>query len=665
MPLLERLKFESIYFSNLDEFFMVRIGSLADQELMEPDKKDEKTGMNAHQQIHAVFRKVREDSETAERIFHNIQEAMRLRKIEFVDFAKLSRVTELLVFRLFQDEIKPLLSPQIVDRHHPFPFLKNKEQYVAISFESKSDEVKFGIIPVSHLPAYFILNVQQHIKIVFTADIVCYYAHKLYSKHKILEKHMIRVTRNADISADEDFLDYDVDFRGVMQELLKKRNRLSPVRLQISSMPTHKLSRYLCEKLEIQEDKMLIQGIPLDFSFGFDLYKELRQRELCYQPMKPFSPVDFSKTPAFRYLAERDLLLAFPFHSMKPFIDLLYEAAEDKSVVSIKISLYRLANHSKIASALAYAAEKGKEVICILELRARFDEQSNIDYAKVLEDSGCTVLYGLSEYKVHAKLCLITRRIHHKIGYITQIGTGNYNEKTAELYTDLSLITMDEAVGKDANQIFHELCMGELPENIKSLWAAPKSFKSNVLRLIQEEIEFQRAQGEGYIAIKVNSLNDMEVMEALVQASQAGVTVELYVRGICCILPGIEGWTEKIIVKSIVGRLLEHSRIFIFGKGSRRRVYIGSGDLLNRNTTRRVEVFVPVENIEAQEDILHIMEELARDDKKAWRMLPDGSYKKNSGPEGIESQLELYRYFAREKNGTENWLERLKDYFKH
>lgn len=668
IPLMERLKFLSIYFSNLDEFFMVRVGSLHDQSIIEPNKLDDKTGLNAAGQIDAILKKVAEINPIAERAWESIKQQLRAQDIDLMDTQHLNKLDEQIVQKYFAENIRPLLSPQIVDRQHPFPFLKNKEQFILTVLEdkekdkskdkseTKGDSLKLGIVSFSHLPPYFIFTLNQRRRVLFTADIILFCAQKLYGKQKVVEKHVMRVTRNADISVDEGLYDFDIDFRGVMEEMLKKRRRLDVVRLQFSSMPGERVVNFLCKKFKVTPACFLVQSIPLDFSFGFALPSALdphkEEKSWFYHEAKPFVPVDFAKGDAggaFNYLQNHDLLLSFPFHSTKPFVDLLYEAADDPSVVSIKISLYRLANHSKIASALAHAAEKGKEVLCVLELRARFDEQNNIDYATMLEEAGCTVIYGLSDYKIHAKLCLITRKVHNQIQYITQVGTGNYNEKTSELYTDLSFISTDPKMGEDATRVFQALCVGEVVESTERLWVAPNCFESNVLRYIQEQIDLARSGGEGYVFIKVNSLNDMEIMEKLIEASQAGVKVEMVIRGICCLCPGIPGYTDNIRIKSIVGRYLEHSRIFIFGTGEQQRIFMGSGDLLNRNTRRRVEVFAEVRDGDPRREILHLVDAIRMDNQNSWEMLSDGSYVKDNSDhaEPLDSHTYLHHYFEK------------------
>ncbi len=678
IPLMERLKFLSIYFSNLDEFFMVRVGSLHDQSIVEPDKLDDKTGLNAADQIDAILNKANQINPIAQKAWESICLELRNQDIDILDLRHLSKLDEQIVQKYFSEEMRPLLSPQIIDRQHPFPFLKNKESFIVSVLESKDENICLGIVPFSQLPPYFIFNINQRRKILFTADVLLHFAQKLFGKQKIQEKHVMRVTRNADISVDEGLFDFDIDFRGVMTEMLKKRRRLDVVRLQFSSQPGEKLSAFLCKKLKVSPNCILVRSIPLDFSFGFALPSALDphkdKKHWYYHEAKPFVPVDFANGDgggAINYLQNHDLLLSFPFHSTKPFVDLLNEAADDPSVLSIKISLYRLANHSKIASALAHAAEKGKEVLCVLELRARFDEQNNINYATMLEEAGCTVIYGLSDYKIHAKLCLITRKVHNQIRYITQVGTGNYNEKTSELYTDLSFISTDQAMGEDATHVFQALCMGEVVDSTKSLWVAPNCFEPNVIKYIDEQIEACRSGKEGYVFIKVNSLNDMEIMEKLIEASQAGVKIEMVIRGICCLCPGVEGYSDNIRIKSIVGRYLEHSRIFIFGADEdTQRIFMGSGDLLNRNTRRRVEVFTEVKSADARRDIKRLVDAIRMDNQNSWQMLADGSYLKDTSDhaEPLDSHKYLHEYFEKplELPAKKHSLrERLFEHFHH
>ena len=652
--LLERLKFISIYFSNLDEFFMVRVGSLSDQAHAAPEKRDEKTGMTAADQIAASFRKVRELRKTAKACWQSVLEEATRRGIDFVDPEKASARENELISRWFKESIRLLLSPLVVDRHHPFPFLRNCESYVISHLEGKGGKAALGIVPVGLLPPYTVFDLEGRKKVVFTADVVRRFARKIFSDRKVLESVVCRVTRNADIPVDETLLEYTDggDFRDVMQEMLKKRRRLAVVRVQFATAPSRELQDAVCERLEVSSAECVTEEMPPDFSFGFSLASKLgaAAQGLLPTSLAPIDPVNFRGNAA-ETIRRRDLLLAYPFHSIKPFVRLLEEAADDPDVLSVRITLYRMCSHSKIAMALARAAENGKEVFCVLELRARFDEQNNIDYAETLERAGCTVIYGLPDYKVHAKLCLITYRTATGTRTITQIGTGNYNEKTSELYTDLSLITADPAVGRDAAKTFNALGVGAFPRSLETLWVAPNAFLDNVIAEIDEEIlARQSGNADARIAIKVNGLNNLAVMRKLVEASRAGVRVELFVRGICCLRPGIPGETENISVRSVVGTYLEHSRIFAFGKNARERVFIGSGDLLNRNLVRRVEVFAKIRDPEIRAETLNILDAIRRDNLKAWEMLPDGSYRKPAesaaGLPPCDSQLALYAHFA-------------------
>lgn len=651
VPLFERLKFAAIYFSNLDEFFMVRVGSLTDQSMIEPNKLDDKTGWNAAQQVNHMLDMIHSFEPMTEQVYQSLQAEFKQHGIDFIDFRKLSQMDEVISRKYFAEEVKPLLSPQIVDRHHPFPFLRNKEKYVFSCHITKNGGERFGIVPIGHLPDYFTIRFDGRTKVFFTSDMVEHNLYQLFLKQKIVEHTTVRVTRNADIAIDEALLDYDMDFRGVMQELLKKRRRLYAVRLQLSSKAA-RIQKYLREHLELAQSGVFVQKVPLDFGFGFSLAgkAEIQDPALFYPPRKPQEPDMYRQNIPMRQLAQQELLLAYPFHSCKPFLNMLYEAADDPEVVSIKISLYRLAGHSKVVSALCHAADRGKDVLCMLELRARFDEQSNIDYSAILEEAGCRVIYGLSDYKVHAKLCVITRKnAAGEISYTTQVGTGNYNENTSEQYTDLCFITNDSGVGRDAVNIFNHLSLGETTPETEALWVAPHCYRSRVLELLDREIDIQKNGGHGYVAIKINSFNDVGIMEKMVEASQAGVEIHLYVRGICCLRPGIKGYTDTITVRALLGRYLEHSRIFVFGEGERQRIFLGSGDLLNRNTRRRVEIFAEPKSQAVRGQLLHILAMTEADNCQSWLMQSDGTYQRVQRAEGepcVNSQMELYDYFT-------------------
>ena len=657
-PLLERLKFLSIFCSNLDEFYMVRVGGLQTKYEMAPeDKRDQlqdKLGWTVAEQLEGIQERVEEMSRQAVTIWKRLSGQLKAIGIDLVTLGQENSLERLIAEKYFNEEIRPLLSPQIMDSSHPFPFLKNKENYILAVLSGKNDKEKYSIVPLTNLPPCYLVNVDKRQKLFFTSDIVQYFLPEIYRHFTVKQSAVIRVTRSADIDVDESILEADtsVDFRGVMENLLKKRRRLFVVRIQCRGDLTDSMKKYLCGKMDLDGTEFISQAMPLDFSFGFRLPGMLpKEYERFLDPPQQIVRVPhFERKESIRYVESHDLLLSFPFQSVQPFVDLLYDAADDPEVMAIKISLYRLANNSKIVAALMHAADQGKEVHCILELRARFDEQSNIDYSKILEDAGCHVIYGLPDYKIHAKVCLIIRKHHGHVSYITQIGTGNYNEKTSEQYTDLSLITADQTIGADASHMFSSVSMGNPPSQTDSLWVAPYGFKPNVLKMIDEEIERQKAAGDGYIAIKVNSMNDKDVMDKLAEASCAGVEIHLYIRGICCLRPGIPGFTENISVRSVVGRWLEHSRIFWFGRDARARVYIGSGDLLERNTTRRIEVFTPVNSADLRRDVWEILEAFRTDRRKAWDMQPDGSYVKEPPLDSsTNSQEREQAYFARKQ----------------
>ncbi len=633
VPLLERLKFMSVFYSNIDEFFMVRVG---------------KQCKKGYARLKYIYDKAREISENEKEIFEGIKNALRAENIEFTDPDSLSENEEELISKYFRRNIMPVVSPIVIDVNHPFPFLRNNEIYVCCELKTKRGNLKFGIITFSGLSPHFIYEYDGKYKICITSELVRHFSQQIFTRHSVSESVLVRVTRNADIEFDDFVLEgYDADFRSIMTDALKKRKRLQAVRLVMSDTPSDIMEAFLIKKLKIDKGQIFVRKTPLDFSFAYSLAANLgaEKKHLLYNKYVPVKSPLIRKGHIMEYIDKSDILLSFPYQSIQTFIELLYEAGNDPDVISIKITLYRMANHSRIVSALAYAAEQGKEVICVLELRARFDEENNINYAGILEDSGCTVIYGPEEYKLHAKVCHITRRSKTgEISYITQIGTGNYNEKTSEQYTDLSLITADEEIGLDAAELFRTLCEGELCESSRSLWIGPKLYISH----LSEEIEKERLKGEkGRIRIKANALNNTEVMGQLINASAAGVRTELFIRGICCLKPGIPKLTENITVKSALGKYLEHSRIFCFGDGDSARIYIGSGDLLNRNLLKRVEVLAPINSPSIKSEILHMLGIYEKDTVMSHRMLPDGSYSKEPyGKNETDAQIYFENYFT-------------------
>ena len=641
VPLLERLKFLMIYQSNLEEFYRVRIGILTHRALLTPDKADPLSGLLPEAQINEVLRVTREQQALMESIWKAVREELRANRVDVLDFKKISKVDELMSKKLFGD-IRDLLFPKIIGVDQGLPFLWSGEENI-IAFLGRGTEQKLCIIPLHRIPAYLSFEIDGRQKIVLTAQLVRHFLPLLLKKETVSQSAIVEVTRNADVFLEDVEDRADDDLRHKVSTMLTKRKREVPVRVRIFGKLNDQGRALLIKKLRVPESRVFNQTVPFDLSFRSCIGGPASLR---YEERRPARDIGLKKGEYFAYIDKHDLLMSFPFQSTMAFVDLIYEAADDPEVLSIKITLYRMSGSSKIAAALAYAADRGKDVLCLLELRARFDEQNNIDYSEMLEDAGCRVIYGLPDHKVHSKLCVITRQHGGNLKYITQVGTGNYNEITGEQYTDLSLVTAREEAGRDAEAAFAALANGELPPETQELWIAPLGFKSRVLEFLDREI----AKGEqGRVAIKVNSLNNVDIMEKLIACSRAGVKVELFIRGICCLRPGVPGLTENISVSSVVGRWLEHSRIYSFGEGEEQRLFLGSGDLLNRNLERRVEAFIEVVSPDTREQINRVLQALREDREKASVMQPDGSYLRPEGGEGTSSQEALYRYFSARK----------------
>lgn len=682
VPLCERMTFASIFQSNLDEFFMVRVGSIFDQMLLDPSIRENKTNMTCEEQLDRIFKRVKELIPRKDEAYKEIMHQLSSHGIEQVDFKSLSKKEEEYLREYFKKEISPLISPQIIDKRNPFPFFKNKDIYAVAYLESKSPEsVRLGIIPSSGVYDRLIFLPRQENKVCFmlAEELILHYMDSVFENYSIIDKALIRVTRNADINADEALYDHDVDFRDAMSELLKKRKKLAPVRLEMSRHLSKPALMYLCGKFELSEAQIFYMKTPLDLSFIFPLFNKIKDTAsdsptLFFAPLSPQSSPDITdKEPMIAQVQKNDILLSYPYQSIKPFIRLLNNAAFDKNVVSVKITLYRVAKDSQIVDALIRCAENGKDVLVLVELRARFDEENNIGWSKRLEDAGCRVIYGLEGLKVHSKLLLITRKVNNKIEYITQIGTGNYNEKTSKLYTDLSLMTADPKIAAEANLVFNALSFGSCVEHTDYLLVAPKCLQNKIIAMIDEQITLAKSGQPAYIGAKMNSLTDKTLIDKLIEASAAGVKIDLIIRGISCLVAGVPGYTENITVTSIVGRFLEHSRIYIFG-ASDKKVYISSADFMTRNTTRRVEVAAPVLDTKIKEKILDIFKIMQRDNVKARCQQPDGTYKKKelSGVP-LNSQEYFFRraYEDAEKIITEDTeqkkqtlLERIKAFFK-
>ena len=627
VPLCERLTFASIYQSNLDEFFRVRVGSLIDQMLLGGKMRDNKTKMTAKEQIQAVFHQVTKLNRRKDAVYETIMGQLEEQGVRMVDFRKVSKKESEYLERYFLSEIAPVISPTIVGKRQPFPFLKNNEIYAVVVLQTKSGKEKLGIIPCSNTGFKRLVELPTAGTYMLVEELILHYIPKVFERYNIKAKSLIRVTRNADIDADA-LYDEDLDYREFMTELIKRRKKLAPVRLELTREMDGEIVDILCDYLELDSDHVFQVQSPLDLSFVFEIQDTLRKvPELFYEKRIPQRSVQFKEDESiFPQLKEKDKLLSYPYESMKPFLNFLREAANDKDVISIKMTLYRVAKHSKIVEYLIDAAENGKEVLVLVELKARFDEENNIEWSRRLEDAGCRVIYGLDGYKVHSKLCLVTRKSEGQVEYYTQIGTGNYNEKTARLYTDLSLMTANVEIGVEAAKVFQALSMEETVDNVEHLLVAPRCLQNRILSMIDEEISYAKEGKEAYIGLKMNSLTDKKIIDKLIEASQAGVKIDMVIRGICCLIPGVKGKTENIQVRSIVGRFLEHSRIYIFGTQEREKIYIASADFMTRNTLRRVEVAAPIYDKDLKMQLEEMFITMLSDNQKARQEDSHGNY---------------------------------------
>ena len=647
VPLAERLTFASIYQTNLDEFYMVRVGTLMTQMNSKEKICENKTGMSSEKQVAAILKKTRQLEKKKAVIYEQLMGELEPKGVRIINFNKLSNQEGKFLEEYFDVHIAPFLSPMIIGKQHPFPFLANKQMYAVVLLTTPKGKNKIGIVPCKNMVFKRLIEIPTRPgTFMLSEELILHFISKLYSKYRIREKAIMRVTRNADIDA-YDVYDEDLDYRDVMEHLIKKRNRLSPVRIELSREINDKAKAELSNYLEIGKGHFINVDTPLDLSYVFELQNYLADKpELFYEKRSPRYPAGIDlKTGIIEQIEQKDRLLSYPFESMKPFIKMLEEAAVDEKVVSIKMTLYRVAERSKIIDALVEAAENGKEVVVLIELRARFDEANNIEMSKRLEEAGCQILYGLGEYKVHSKLCLITKTNEASgFSYVTQIGTGNYNEKTSRLYTDLSLMTANQDIGIETAKVFDALQKGETVETTSGLLVAPHCLQNRIVGMIDEQIQIAKAGGDAYIGVKVNSLTDKTIIDKFIEASNAGVKIDLIVRGICCLKPKVLGFTENIRVISIVGRFLEHSRIYIFGQGAQQKIYIASADFMTRNTIRRVEVAVPIYDEDIKRRIRSMFELMLSDDEKGKEQNADGLYldrKINEIP--IDSQEEFYR----------------------
>ena len=628
VPLLERLKFTSIFTSNLDEFFMIRCGSLYDLSLIDKDNIDKRSGLTPDEQLDAIYEMCEKLYVLKDETFKDINRTLHSLQMANVSFKDLSKKQMKYFTQYFDTQIFPLLSPQIIDVRHPFPHLINKGSYVFMELDLDSNS-RYGIISVPNFVERIHYVPDTDHCYLLLEQIIYHFVQKLFNE-KIRFKTVIRVTRNADINLDNKSIDEDEDYRQSMKKILKSRSRLSPIRLEIYKYTNQDVIDYLCEHLRLKKKQVFVSKTPLEMDYVYSLIDSAPNSlkgPLSYQPFdsQPATDLDIS-LPLIPQILDHDVLLFYPYQDVENFIELLKQASMDPNVVSIKITIYRLAKHSKILRYLCRAAENGKEVTVLMELRARFDEQNNINAAEILEDAGCRILYGFENYKVHSKVCLITYKTKNTIRYITQIGTGNYNEKTSHLYTDISYITAKDSIGKDAVTFFQNMATSNLHGQYQHLWVAPSNLKQEVLANIDLLIERAKDGKPSSIKIKMNSLTDMEIMQRLVMASQAGVKITMVIRGICCLLPELKGYTENIWIISIVGRFLEHSRIYCFESEGVQKVYISSADFMTRNTEKRVEVACPIYDEKLKHRVLDYFDDLLKDNVKARYLRSNGNY---------------------------------------
>ena len=644
VPLLERMKFVSIFTSNLDEFFMIRVGSLYDMSLTDNSTIDSRSGMNPKEQLDAIFAAVAPLYKERDKTYSEIKKLLNPYGVCELSIKELEQQEKKYVKKYFKDQILPILSPQIVDANHPFPHLLNKELYVIASLKQNGTSM-IGIVPVPQFVSDILYLPGHDIRYIRMEKVIMEYLDVVFDKYEVSNKNYICVTRNADVSPDDEALEINDDFRLLMQETLHKRRRMAVVRMETAEPLDKELEKYFCDKFKITPAQIYRTKMPMKLDYIFSIMDKVPaslKRSLIDEPFTPQPSRYLTDGKVIPQVKKKDILLSYPYESMDPFLRMIKEAAYDPTVLTIRITIYRLAKKARLVEYLCAAAENGKEVTVLIELRARFAEQNNIDWSERLEEAGCRVIYGFEGYKVHSKICLITYRNRNNIEYITQVGTGNYNEKTATMYTDVSLITADKGIGEDAAVFFKNMSIGNLNGSYQHIIVSPTSLKPKVLSLMDEEI---KKGTNGRIIMKMNSVTDVDFIQKVSEASNAGVKVDLIVRGICCILPGVKGYTENLRVTSIVGRYLEHPRIFLFGTGADQKIYIGSADMMTRNTEKRVEVACPVYDETIRKQLTHMLKIMLTDNVKARELKSDGKYyMKEKGTSKVNSQ----EYFMRE-----------------
>ena len=645
VPLCERLTFVSIFSTNLDEFYRVRVGSIYDQMIISDKKRENKTYMTSSEQLEHIFKRTKELLKKKEHIYNDLMKEVKNYGVQIVNFDKLSKEEKDGMENYFKNNVMPLLSPQVIGKKHPFPFLNNQEIYAVALLESKNND-KICIVPCrSSVFNRLVQIVPGSGRYMLIEELILHYMPMIFENYTVKSKSLIRITRNADIDIDEIFADEDISYRESMEELIRMRKKLCPIRMEYSRVLDEKVIKSLCKELGLNKKQTFYSKAPLELSFVFKIQDILRNnRELFFKRRVPqiSKNIDENKS-MMEQIENKDILLSYPFESMTSFINLLKEAAHNENVVSIKMTLYRVAKNSQVVEALIDAAEHGKEVVVMVELRARFDEQNNIEWSRRMEDAGCRIIYGIDHTKVHSKICLITYTKDNKVKHISQIGTGNYNEKTSKLYTDLSLMTSKYEIGEEINGVFNHLCLGETENHTDLLMVAPHCMISHIFKYIDEQIELAKQGKEAYIGFKCNSVTSKKMIDKLIEASQAGVQIDMVVRGICCLIPGVEGATENIRVLSIVGRYLEHSRIYIFGKEEKQKIYIASADWMTRNTVHRVEVAAPVENPDLKLRLNEMFITMLSDNVQARELNSSGKYTRLQP--GEEAPLNSQEFF--------------------
>ncbi|MCD8367919.1 MAG: polyphosphate kinase 1 [Clostridiales bacterium] len=649
-PLGEQLSFAAIFQSNLDEFFMVRVGSIYDH--LGTDFRENKTSMSAREQLDAILADAKGLLKRKDAVYAQLVDKLRDNGLEICTFSTLTDKEKRALEKYFLVDVLPLLSPQIVAPKQPFPFLQNAQIYAVISLKTKSGNNRLGIVPCTGGVLKRLISVPgSSSRYILIEDLILQFAALEFEHYRIVSKSLIRITRNADISVDDMFSDaenHKANYRKTMEKMIRMRRKLSPIKLEFQGNIDNTVVDTISKHLNLPKKQMFRSNAPLDLSFLYLVRDALRdRRELFFPRRSPQkSPTIDSHRPMIPQIQEKDKLLSYPYESMRPFLRLLEEAGNDPAVTSIRITLYRVAHNSLVVDALARAAENGKEVLALVELRARFDEENNLDCSRVLEEAGCRIIYGLDGMKTHSKLCLITRQTEEGIQYITQVGTGNYSESTAKQYTDLCLMTANPEIGREAADIFHSLCLGETIETTQHLLVAPHCLQNRLIDLIDGQIAVAKAGGQGYVGIKCNSVTDKVLIEKLIEASQAGVRVEMIVRGIACLVSGISGFTDHIQIISIVGRFLEHSRIYIFGADGMEQIYISSADFMTRNTTRRVEVAAPIYDPDLKAQLLQMFRIMWNDNVKVRVQSSDGTYGRKDEPD--QPPLNAQEYFYQE-----------------